>query len=587
MTSSVAAGDKLEARLAASLSSRPGAVPIHAWVYFLDKGIHELEKSRVPTNLVSARSLQRRLKVRPAESILDYTDLPVDEGYVAQVASKVLHIRHRSKWINAVSVTALPAQIAQLGLLPFVTKIDEVTQFRHDPSIESPLLPAQSLESVPLERNSGQYQLDYGASLNQLSQINVPALHALGNHAEGVIIGVFDNGFRLLTHHAFDSLRSRIIATYDFVDHKTDVAPNNRNSTFGGHGVNTLSALAAYMPGKLIGPAFGASFILARTENDSSGDTIDFYPSEEDNWIAAIEWADSIGVDVTSTSLGYLDHLPPAPSWTWRDMNGITIPITRAADIAASKGIVVCNAAGNDAINGTPNTLDAPADGFNVLAVGAVYPNGVRAWFSSYGPTVDGRIKPDVMAQGAGVYVASATDTIGYYYQQGTSFSCPLAAGAAALLVKAHPQATPIQILQALRSTASRATTPDNLYGWGILNAVAALNALNTPDTGQTGNTPTTYILWQNYPNPFNPATHINVDLPVVTTLTLKVYDVLGREVATLAAGTRPAGHYVFTWDGTTASGIKASSGIYFSRLDATDATGATHRLVRKMSMVK
>ena len=200
--------------------------------------------------------------------------------------------------------------------------------------------------------------LAYGPSLLQDSLENIPAVHASGNSAQGVLIGFFDNGFRLLSHQAFDSLRSRIIATYDFVDHKVSVAPDNPSTSFGSHGINTLSTIAGYEPGQLLGPAFGASFVLARTENDSSET-----PVEEDNWARAIEWADSLGIDVASTSLGYLTYDAPYTSWTWSDMDGKTTVITRAAEMAVAKGIIVVNSAGNDAVAraGQPNTLIAPA----------------------------------------------------------------------------------------------------------------------------------------------------------------------------------------------------------------------------------
>jgi len=261
-----------------------------------------------------------------------------------------------------------------------------------------------------------------------------------------------------------------IVATYDFVDNKVSVVPNAPSSSFGAHGVMTLSTIGGYKPGKLIGPAFKSSYVLARTENDSSET-----PIEEDYWAKAIEWADSIGIDVASTSLGYLTYDPPYPSWTWEDMDGNTTLITRAADRAVSLGIVVVNSAGNSGYHPSRNTLVAPADGDSVIAVGAVDSFGVRVSFSSVGPTVDGRIKPDVMAMGYKVKAASPTITNGYVLVSGTSLSCPLTAGVAALLLSANPSLTPIQVRDALRQTASNASSPNNLMGWGIINALDAI----------------------------------------------------------------------------------------------------------------
>ncbi len=196
-----------------------------------------------------------------------------------------------------------------------------------------------------------------------------------------------------------------------------------------------------------------------------------------------MEWADSIGVDVTSTSLGYRDGFTSGTGYTAADMNGQTTIITIGAEMAVRKGIVVVNSAGNERGNHTEqNTLVAPADGDSVIAVGAVDFSGVIASFSSYGPTADGRIKPDVVAGGSGNYIPAATPgaTTGYFIGGGTSFSCPLVAGVAALVLQAHPSWTPMQVRDALRNTASRHNNPDNDYGWGIIDAMAAIHYSNT-----------------------------------------------------------------------------------------------------------
>jgi subtilisin family serine protease len=237
----------------------------------------------------------------PPDALLDETDLPVLEPYVAQIAALGGIPQQRSKWFNAVSVRATAEQIRALETLPFVREIELVGRYRRS---SDPLPgPDDSLLPEPLPKTTGPHALDYGPSANQLLQIKVPALHDLGISAQGVIVGVFDNGFRLPNHEAFASMN--IIATYDFVDNKVSVVPNNPSPAFGDHGVNTLSTIAGNKPGQLIGPAYAASIILARTENDSSET-----PFEEDKWVRAIEWADSIGVQVTSTSLGYFDYDP-------------------------------------------------------------------------------------------------------------------------------------------------------------------------------------------------------------------------------------------------------------------------------------
>ncbi|MEO8168448.1 MAG: S8 family serine peptidase, partial [bacterium] len=396
-------------------------------------------------------------------------------------------------------------------------------------------------------------------------------------------------------------------------------------------------------------------FLLARTENDSSEK-----PIEEDNWIAAMEWADSIGVDVVSSSLGYLDYDPPGISWTWQDMNGNTTLITKAADAAVARGIMVVNSAGNNGLNIQHNTLNAPADGDSVLTVGSVSSTGVRSSFSSVGPTTSSPplIKPDVMARGEATVFASSTSTTGYTSGNGTSFSCPLTAGAVALIVQARPNATPVEIMNALRSTASRSSTPDNLYGWGIINTFAAMSDIPLPiqlgyfngrvesncvalrwgtiseihnygfdlqrsqdritittvpnsfvpghgttnephnylfsdcnpgpgfwsyrlrqmdldgtvtfsewievesPTGVGENNPIEFALLQNYPNPFNPSTHIGFRIAQQGMVSLKLFDVLGREVATLINQEMQPGSYEIEYDAKNLSG-----GVYFYTL--------------------
>ena len=556
------------------------------WVFFADKGRHEALKQNVPPSFVTPRALNRRARSLPANQLVDYTDLPVEQSYVDAVAGNGGEIRQYSKWFNAVSVAVTASDIRRIESLPFVSTMDLVTVYGRARTGDSTMV------SVPapvedLKKGGGTQDLDYGPSLPQVSLESIPAVHATGNSAQGILIGMFDNGFRLLAHEAFDSLRSRIIAQYDFVDHKESVAPNNPKSTFGGHGVNTLSTIAGFKPGRIIGPAYGASFILARTENDSSET-----PVEEDNWARAIEWAESLGVDISSTSLGYDRYDKPYPSWTWENMDGKTTLITRAAVMAARKGVIVVNSAGNEGTSRArqPNSLVAPGDADSILTAGAVSPAGVRASFSSFGTTADRRIKPDVMAVGTSVYVADATKTSGYLYVQGTSFSCPLTAGVAALVLKAHPNASAMDVVNAMKAAASRATHPDPYYGWGIVNAAATIAVFDTAGPGPPPPVPETFSLSQNYPNPFNGGTEIVFTLPEVSDVSIRVFDVLGREVATLISSRLPASWSVpfyVEWDGTKSSGGRAASGTYFYRLEAKGVSGSHAVLVRKMLLIK
>jgi serine protease AprX len=580
---SLLADDKVSVRLKWTVDRLNFNDPVLVWVFFRDKGRLETLKPDIHHSLVSERSLLRRNKVRSADALVDYTDFPIEQSYMQELTAIGVHVRQQSKWFNGVSVVATRGQLEQIQTLPFVRELELVWRAGKGAELVADVpVTSTTTFSTPIRGNSI-LDLNYGPSLTQVQSINVPAVHNNGNYGQGVVVGVFDNGFRLLNHEVFDSLRTRIVATYDFVDHKVSVVPNNPAQNFGAHGIVTLSTLGGYIPGELIGPAFGASFILARTENDSSET-----PIEEDNWVAAIEWADSIGVDVTSTSLGYLDYNQPYASWSWQDMNGNTTLITKAADMAVGKGILVVNSAGNNGLDPSHNTLNAPADGDSVLAIGATTVNGTRASFSSVGPTtsVPVRIKPDVMAQGTLVHCASPTDPIGYTYQQGTSLSCPLAAGVAALILHAKPDATPVQVANVMRMTASQANTPDNLMGWGVINAAAAVNYLT-----RGVQSPGSFLLADSYPNPFptptNPSTTIGFILAEQSEVTLKIFNTLGQEVRTVISDHRTSGAFSVAWDGTNNSGLNVASGVYFYRLVASGISGRSYTDVRKLSVIR
>jgi len=481
--------DKLSAALKMKLIEA-GNDQILVWVYFKDKGLNKDTYFNNPLLVVSEKSLQRRSKVFPKDKLITFEDLPVHNPYVDRVKNSGMIIRHKSKWLNAVSGFVPKEKINEISSLPFVKKVDVLYSLRKSEEPVEEDIPITSENNFQLNK---QLQYDYGQSFAQLQQINVPAVHDLGYTGEGVVICVMDAGFNRLSHEVFANLD--IIAAWDFVNGDPNVGDEGDMGT-GSHGTQTLSVIGGFKEGDLIGPAFNASYILAKTENTDSET-----PIEEDHWIAAMEWADSIGVDVTSTSLGYIDFDPPYPSYTWEDMDGNTTVITIGADLAAQRGIVVVNSAGNEGSHPTHNTLGAPADGDSVIAVGSVNSSGTRSSFSSVGPTVDGRIKPDVMARGSSTRVASPFSNTSYSNASGTSFSCPLAAGVAALILDANPNLTPMQVREAMRETASNSSSPDNLMGWGILNALDAINYFPLPVelvsfTGRVENS-VVHLSWQ------------------------------------------------------------------------------------------
>ncbi len=449
---------RLERRLQ---SSRPDETQL-VWIYLMDKGDASARLADARRQ-VSSRAFERRAK-RGAGAAVQYDDIPPLPAYVRAIRERVDRVRHVSSWFNAVSAEATSDQIAELARLPFVTQLDAVGRFTK--RAEEPTVSTR--RGTPLRTDSSAAAPNYGSSFGQLEQLNVPALHDLGLTGAGVVIAVFDTGFKNLRHEALSHLS--ILTRWDFVNGDSAVG-NNQDRGDGSHGGIVLSVVGGYAPGELIGPAFGATFILAKTENTASET-----PVEEDNWAAAAEWAEAWGADVITSSLGYLGFDAPFDGYTYLDMDGKTAVTTRAAQMAAERGVVVVTSAGNGGFQVDRNTLGAPADGALVLSIGAVDSFGLRADFSSVGRTADGRIKPDVMAQGV-LVKGIDPDSAGYVLADGTSFACPLSAGVVALLLEAHPEWTVERVRAALRSTASNAWAPTRLTGWGIVDGLAALGS--------------------------------------------------------------------------------------------------------------
>ncbi|HVR72344.1 MAG TPA: S8 family serine peptidase [Vicinamibacteria bacterium] len=466
---------KRSAAVAAALAAAPAGETHLAWVFFTDKAAAGAPGANPADAPLSPRAAARR-RLRGQVTGVTFEDRPLAAAHVGSVAGAVQRLRQRSRWLNAVSVEATADQLAAVEALPFVARIDLVRRYRRraEEPVHADAEPAAGARSPSSPRpRASAFVIDYGLSRGQLAQIGVPAVHEMGYRGEGVVVAVFDTGFNALAHEAFSSLR--VLAMRDFVNGDDDV-DDGADQGDGDHGTMTLSVLGGRAEGQLVGPAFAAEFILAKTENTDSET-----PVEEDNWAAAAEWAEALGADVISSSLGYLEYDSPFPSYSFRDMNGLTAISTRAAEMAAARGVVVVNSAGNAGSNAEHNTLGAPADGARVLAVAAVDPRGARTEFSSVGPSADGRVKPDLAAQGASVRVALPRSASRYGFANGTSFSCPLTAGVVALLLQVNPGASVDDVAGVLKATASQAGAPDNLLGWGIVNAQAAATAWTTP----------------------------------------------------------------------------------------------------------
>lgn len=455
------------------------------WIQFQDRDASLLNAS--PQSLgITQQALQRRAKVLPPSQLIDDFDLPPRQEYLEAIRSTGATVRAVSRWLNAVSVEATPEQRASCSQLPFVKLIQPVAVF---------LKKRPEVISLPtLHKSATSTAIDYGPSLTQLSNIKVVDVHNLGINGSDVIVGMVDDGYT--NHRVHNAMKNiRVLAEYDFIqrDSNTSRAPGEFFAQ-GLHGAYTLSALAGFENGKLVGPAYGASLLLAKTEVDSVEVQV-----EEDLYVEGLEWLERMGADIVSSSLGYIDW------YTFRDLDGKTATTTKAALVAARKGVLLVTAAGNQGHFRTRNpdstgTLIAPADADSIVTVGAAASNLIIASFSSTGPTFDGRIKPEVVAQGVSVYAANGTTLTDYTYVSGTSLSTPLTAGVAALVLSAHPQLTPMQVREALIQTTQRvndgtrtATWPNNFYGYGMVNALEAvlyhgMAFSNRPRVFQSGN---------------------------------------------------------------------------------------------------
>jgi len=432
---------------------------VKIWVFFTDKKVFTAEdfSKRAGDVFISERSLKRRAKVEMDKVV--FADLPVVEEYVRAVIDLGAQHRRSSKWLNAASFEISLDKLDRVMELSFVASIKPMVGYKREFEAEQKILPPVYDETLTPDA------LNYGPSLDQLDQINVPEVHAKGYTGRGVTLAVFDTGFRK-SHEAFAMHynKGRVLGEWDFIfeDGNTANEPIDDDNQWN-HGTGTWGVAGGYRDGSIYGPAYQANFLLAKTE-----DTRAEYQGEEDNWVAALEWADSAGADVVTSSLSYSDW------YIYPDFDGQTAVTTLAANLADGMGIVVCNSMGNS--GPSTGSLGAPADAFDILSIGAVSSYGTIASFSSRGPTYDGRTKPEVCAQGVNTYwVSSATDN-SYGTASGTSLSCPLVAGAACLLIEARPEFTPELIRTALMETASRAATPDNSYGWGIIDVNAALD---------------------------------------------------------------------------------------------------------------
>jgi serine protease AprX len=421
-------------------------------VYFRDKGDNSTENYE-PGDLLSARAINRRLKA--GITVPDFRDLPVYAEYLNQVSSSGLKLHCTSKWMNtALFKSSSVFDINALLKLPFVSSVRIV---------KTPGAKNNSIDKLSFQTEiSSLFSFD-----RPLTMLNGDIIHNSGFDGKGILIAVLDGGF--INSDIISSLndlrnRNGIKATYNFV---------NKNKTVYGyhnHGTAVLSVLAGELDGILQGTAPGAEYLLLKTEDVESE-----FPVEEDFWAAGAEFADSAGVDIISSSLGYFSFDNPALNYKYSDLDGNTSFITKVADIAASKGILVVNSAGNERNNDWQRII-FPADGDSVLAIGAVDGYNIISSFSSAGPSADNRIKPDIAAMG--VSVPAQISSASVERLNGTSLACPVISGMAACLLQAVPRAVNTDLLEILRYSGNKYDFPDSLYGYGIPDMVKALTKL-------------------------------------------------------------------------------------------------------------
>lgn len=479
------------------------------WIVLKDKKNNAYSLSQ-PSGFLSAQALQRRERQHIS---LTANDLPVSPAYVQEIRKSGVKIRSCSKWFNTVSVaTDDIKKIEAIKQLPFVKEVKKINSApaKYPKFEQEKITPINSQVS---KENHTPMALDYGQSFKQADQIDVTCLHAKGYLGEGITIAVLDAGFlNVDTLPAFDSLiiNKRLLGTRDFVTGDTMVFEDNF------HGMMVLSCMAGYIPGQIIGTAPKAKYWLLRTE-EAATETI----QEEMNWAVGAEFADSVGADVINTSLGYSLFDDASQNHTYADMNGNTTIITKAADIAASKGIFVTVSAGNAA--GPPwFKITAPADADSVLTVGAIDSTGQIASFSSRGPSYDGRIKPNTVARGVSAVVTNVGG--GLAKVNGTSFASPISAGAVACLLQANHTKTNIELLKAIQESASQFFYPDSIKGNGIPDFCKASSILTgIPDYHSSDN------VFTIYPNPFHSGFTILYASKKEEVITIELRDVAGR----------------------------------------------------------
>lgn len=491
---------------------------------------------------------------------IDSTDLPLTPAYLDSIRNVPnVIILNISKWLNQVLIkTSDSSALIKINSFPFVKKTNPLA-----PRISTVRDPSNEIEEdvtpVPSSRNqrqmgvTGTDDFNYGSTYNQIHIHEGEYLHNLGYNGKGMTIAIIDAGFYMyLSNPVFDSVRlqGRVLGTWDYVNNKASV-----NEEYI-HGAYVFSVLAANRPGVMVGAAPYASYWLLKTEDTNSE-----YPVEEQNWIAAAEFADSAGVDMISTSLGYSDFDNPAFSLSYAQRNGHTAMISIAADMAVKKGILVVVAAGNSGASTTDEKYVAcPADADSVLTVGAVDKYGNIANFSSWGPNGAGLLKPNVVSVGVSTIIATPAGNAGS--GSGTSYATPNMAGLVACLWQAFPEFTNMDIMNAVQQSASKYSNPDFRFGYGIPNFRIAYGLLQTLRDARTNEGILGDKWIKAYPVPFNNGFKVVLKAPGTGKASLRLTNIVGQTIETREMDVQEGEIYVIDYQNV--HGL--SKGVYYIR---------------------
>lgn len=541
--------------------------PAKYWVMFSDKNNSPYSINK-PSEFLSPKAIERRAK---QGITIKENDLPINPWYLDSIRNIGVRLINWSKWFNFATIETNDAiALNKISNLPFVSNVDKVAivggkqQYRKKvrPRIIDTALPTlinngsqnsnYTADIINIFNRKASSNYDYGFAENQTTMIACDYLHDLGFRGDGITIAVLDAGFwNVDTMSIFDSLwaNNQILGTRDFVN------PGNNVFKESTHGMMVLSIMGGNIPGKLIGTAPKANYWLLRSEDGATE-----YVIEEGNWAVAAEFADSVGVDIINSSLGYTTFYDTIQDHKRSDLDGNTALVTRAADLAASKGILVVNSAGNSG-NEPWLYIGTPADADSILAIGAVDAYGNYAPFSSVGPTYDGRVKPDVSAQGLGTWVAAMSGGNNVSAGNGTSFSGPVIAGAVACLWQSHISLNNMNIIQAVKESASQYNNPDSLLGYGIPNLAAAYLLLSKKKIYDIDKDKDINV----FPNPFIDKVYIVFSSSDTNTISIELFDMAGKRVRNPEKIHRATGYNYFSINDLN----NLSEGIYLLNINS------------------